>query len=111
MSATTRGIIYSVKLTQERSGEPWCKVSWCYMTRGSGKGARWKTKQVPAGPTKRKRSPDGAKKKKKVKMRYVEVVDVNDVPICTWVKKKQLPLMVVEALCCFRPSLVIGQTM
>lgn len=91
----TRGVIFSVNTTEERSEEQWSKISWCYMTRGSGKGARWKVlKTSTPRPRKLKRS---GKKKKKRKV-FLEVVDVHDVPVCTWVKTKDLPLMVKAAM-------------
>ena len=98
---TTRGIIFSVKLTEERSGEQWSKISWCYMTRGIGKGNRWRAKMrqvnwLASQPPKRRRR---LSKKKRLKLKvYLEVVDVNDIPVCTWVKTKDLPLMVMSAM-------------
>lgn len=97
----TRGIIFSVKKTEERSEEQWSKISWAYMTRGSGKGNRWKAKKrvvdwLASQPPKRKRR---LAKKKRLKLKvYLEVVDVNDIPVCTWVKTKDIPLMVRHAM-------------
>ena len=88
---TTRGCIFSVKRTETSLGTEWCKVSWCLMTRKSGKGSRWKIflkKFKQDNPKKRKRT----SKKTFPGMYFKEVCDDKNKSICTWVKKTDLPL-------------------
>ena len=55
-----------------------------------------KVNWLASQPPKRRRR---LSKKKRTKLKvYLEVVDVNDTPVCTWVKTKDLPLMVMSAM-------------
>ena len=88
---TTRGCIFSVKRTETSLETEWCKVSWCHMTRKTGKGSRWKVYQ-------KKFNQDNKRKRKRTckttypGMYYKEVRDDKEKAICTWVKKTDLPL-------------------
>ena len=89
---TTRGCIFSVKRTETSLGTEWCKVSWCLMTRKSGKGSRWKishknfnhdTGQLEKTQTHVKKTFPG--------MYFKEVCDDKNKSICTWDKKQNGP--------------------
>ena len=89
MATQTSGWIYSVKSVKECPGIKWAKVSWCHMTKKKGRGGRWSITR------KRKRCNKGDKsnnKKAKRHVKFKEVRNKKNKPLCTWVKRDDLPI-------------------
>lgn len=79
-----------MKRTKVVKDVEWAKVSWCEMTRGDGKGSRWKI-------TRRRRRRKRKRGTKQPGDLFKEVMDRGR-PVCTWVKKGVLPIAVLSAL-------------
>ena len=77
------------------------QVSWCHMSRGNGKGSRWKLTRTAPFATKKNghnRKRKKSKNQKKQKGTLIEVLAVDGSPVCTWVPKANLHIDIAYAL-------------
>lgn len=119
MAREVGGCVFAVKKVITHADEEWVKVSWCEMTKKTGKGARWVVTKSQPTPTKNKKN----KRKRLVNLvslfvciadyiqntfvlcrsrkiipQFVEVKNKQGRSICTWIKRKDLPIEVDSAI-------------